>query len=366
MLVVDLNALQAVNVLNLVDHVIGQSLDTHNVQDVMRCRITVHDVFALLDEITFLNRNVFPLRHHVLDLFQILICRLDRDTTLVLIVPTKAHITIDFRDDRVIFWTTCLEQLGHTRQTTCNVLGLGTLTRDTRKNVTGPTFLSVFHGENGVHRHGVRFRVAIVQTDRLAIFAHNDDLWFQIIALRRGTPVGYDLLGDTCGFVQLVANRKANGKVNVFHHTVFLGDDWKRVWIPFHQLVATGNLLTVFDQQFGTIAELVDRTLLTVLVHNRDLHGTTHDDLVLVGILKDVGVAKLRLTLMGCLKEGLGTTLRNTTNVECTHGQLSTGLTDGLGSNNADSLTCVHLGTTGQVTTIAGRTDTIIRFTCER
>ena len=65
MLIVDLHALQAVNVLNLVHHVFSQSFHTHDLQNIMWGRVAIHDVFAFLDEVTFLNRNVAALRHHV-------------------------------------------------------------------------------------------------------------------------------------------------------------------------------------------------------------------------------------------------------------------------------------------------------------
>ena len=66
-LVVDLHALQAVDLLHLLDQVVGQRLDAHDGEDVMRRGIAVHDVLALLDEVAFLHRDVLALRHHVLD-----------------------------------------------------------------------------------------------------------------------------------------------------------------------------------------------------------------------------------------------------------------------------------------------------------
>ena len=76
-LVVDLHALQSIDVLHFVDHVIGQRFDTHNRQDVVRRRVAVHDVFALLDEIAFGNRDVLALWHHVFDRIHRLIRRLE-------------------------------------------------------------------------------------------------------------------------------------------------------------------------------------------------------------------------------------------------------------------------------------------------
>ncbi len=103
----------------------------------MRRRVAVHDVIALLDKVTFRNRNVLALGHHVFDLVIRIFGRFNRDTALVLVVLAEAHIAVDFRDDGVVLGATCLKEFGHTWQTTGDVLGLGAFTRDTRNNVTG-------------------------------------------------------------------------------------------------------------------------------------------------------------------------------------------------------------------------------------
>ena len=79
----------------------------------MRCRVAVHDVIALLDKITFLNRNVLALGHHVFSRLLGIVRRLDADPALVLVVAAKAHVTINFGDDCVVFGTARLEKLGH-------------------------------------------------------------------------------------------------------------------------------------------------------------------------------------------------------------------------------------------------------------
>ena len=56
-------------------------------------------------------------------------------------------------------------------------------------------------------------------------------------------------------------------------------------------------------------------------------------------------------------------TTGNTTGMECTHGQLCTGLTDGLGSNNTDSLTDLNGLTRSHVSAVALSADTIVALT---
>ena len=72
-LIVDLYALQAIHVLNFVNHVVCQGLNTHNRKDVMRCRVAIHDVVAFLDEIALSNWDVLAFWHHVFDWFTCLI-----------------------------------------------------------------------------------------------------------------------------------------------------------------------------------------------------------------------------------------------------------------------------------------------------
>jgi len=56
----------------------------------------------------------------------------------------------------------------------------------------------------------------------------------------------------------------------------------------------------------------------------------------------------------------------STTDVERTHGQLGTRLTDGLCGDNADSLAHIDLVATGQVTAITLGTDTVTSLTGDR
>jgi hypothetical protein len=136
-LVVDLHALEPVDVLHLVDEVVGQRLDPHDPQDVVRRGVAVHDVVALLDEVAFGHRDVLALGHHVLDGLQRLVDGFDRDPALVLVVAPELHVAVDLGDDRVVLGTARLEQFRHARQTAGDVLGLGPFARDPRHHVAG-------------------------------------------------------------------------------------------------------------------------------------------------------------------------------------------------------------------------------------
>jgi hypothetical protein len=66
-LVVDLHALQPVDLLDLVDEIGGELLDALDRQDVVRRRVAVDDEVALLDDVAVLQMDVLALRDQVLD-----------------------------------------------------------------------------------------------------------------------------------------------------------------------------------------------------------------------------------------------------------------------------------------------------------
>ena len=60
-LVVDLHALQAVDVLHFIDDVAGQLFHAQQAQDVLRVGGAVHDALALVDDLAFVDEDVFLL-----------------------------------------------------------------------------------------------------------------------------------------------------------------------------------------------------------------------------------------------------------------------------------------------------------------
>ncbi|VVN45648.1 hypothetical protein PS624_05759 [Pseudomonas fluorescens] len=78
-------------------------------------------------------------------------------------------------------------------------------------------------------------------------------------------------------------------------------------------------------------------------------------------VVQTDGTAILHLNAVGC-----GSTACRTTDVERTHRQLGTRLTDGLGSDNANRFTDVHLVTTSQITAVALGANAIAGFAADR
>ncbi len=155
MLVVDHDALETIDLLDFVHEVARQRLDAPDGQDVVRCRVAVEDVVALLDDVAFLQMERLALRDQVLDRLDAILVRLDDDAALVLVVASEPHRAVDLRDDRVVLRLAGLEQLGDARQTARDVLGLRAFHRNTRENVTGTDRRTRLDREDGVHRQEV-------------------------------------------------------------------------------------------------------------------------------------------------------------------------------------------------------------------
>ena len=83
-LVVDVDALQPVDLLDLVDEIGGEFLDALDGQDVVRRRIAVDDVIALLDDVAVLKVDVLTLRDQIFDRLLAFLVRNDRNPRLVL------------------------------------------------------------------------------------------------------------------------------------------------------------------------------------------------------------------------------------------------------------------------------------------
>ena len=309
---------------------------------------------------------MFPLGHHVFNLHVRIIRAFNRDAALVLVVLAKADIAVDFRDDGVVFGATCLKEFGHTRQTTGNVLGLGTFTRDTRDDVTGLNLRLVFDRKNRIDRHRIGHRVARIVADRFAIFTHQDDLGLELVALGGRAPVDHDLLGHAGGFVGVFLDRDARHQVDVFGRTGFLGNDRQGVRVPFEQLVTARHVVAFFDVQLGAVADLVAGPLLTILIDDQQLHVPAHDEHFTGAVFKRLCVLESDLARLAGLKEGLLTTLRNTADVEGPHRQLCTGFTNRLGRDDADGLTLVDQRTACEVTAIAHGADALFGITGQR
>src|ERR1035437_1746366 len=153
MLVVDVDALQTVDFLDLVDQVLLQFLFTEHRQDVVRVARAVHERFAGLDLLAFLNLDMDAAGQRVYALFAVI--AYDGDLAQALADFAVFHRAVDLRHDGRLARLARFEQLHHARQTAGDVLGLGGFARDLGQHIAGVDFLGVANHQVGVGGHQV-------------------------------------------------------------------------------------------------------------------------------------------------------------------------------------------------------------------
>src|ERR1035438_4037684 len=153
MLIVDVDALQAVDFLNLVDQVLLQFLFTEHRQDVVRVARAVHERFAGLDLLAFLNLDMDAAGQRVYAFFAVI--AYDGDLAQALADFAVFDRAVDLRHDGRLARLARFEQLHHARQTAGDVLGLGGFARDLGQHIAGVDFLAVANHQVGVGGHQV-------------------------------------------------------------------------------------------------------------------------------------------------------------------------------------------------------------------
>ena len=153
-LVVDLHALQSIDLLDLAHEIFGQRLDAERFQDVVRIRRTADEVVAPLHVIAFLHLDHARLGHQLL-MRRRTVVRDDRDLTLRLIVLQELHPARDAGDDRLVLGRASLEQLGDARQTAGDVAGTRGFPRHSGEHFAGLDLLAVLDRDDGARREAV-------------------------------------------------------------------------------------------------------------------------------------------------------------------------------------------------------------------
>ena len=157
MLVIDLDALKTVDLLDFVEQVLLKLLGSADIEDLMRDDGTFSELLALLHEVTLEGDDMLGERNEVL-FFGSGLRITDDELALATDRSTNVDDAVDAGDLAGILWTASFEELGDTRQTAGDVLGLGDLTRSLGQTLTGLDFfaflaLKVSSSGNGVAGH---------------------------------------------------------------------------------------------------------------------------------------------------------------------------------------------------------------------
>src|SRR3569832_2272999 len=352
-LVVDLHALQTVDVLHLVDDVVGERLDAQETQDVVRIRRAVDDDLAALDVLTLEHRDVAPLRNQLFVLGAVI--GGDDHALLALGLLAEADGAGDLREDERVLRLTRLEQVGDARQTAGDVAGLGGLLRNTRDHVAHAHRRTVLEIDDGAGRqiiHGRDLGPGDVQF--LALLVHQ--LAHGTLILRgRAAMLG---IGDHEARPPrpLIGGARYGDTLDEIaeaHTARHLGDERMGKRIPVGHDLTGLDAVAVVDAQHRAVRHLVTFALESRLVQHRQFTRTRLLHVVAARVLDDLHVvqadAALGLDLHGVHRRG---PRRRAADVEGAHGELRAGLADRLRRDDTHGLADVDLVSAREVTTV--------------
>ena len=149
-LVVDLHALQTVDVLHFVDDVARKLLNAEQTQNVVRIGRTFHDFFTALHDLTVVHEDLLVLADQELVFNTVVVG--DDEALLTLGFLAERNRTGFFGEHAGVLGASGFKEFGHSRQTARNITGLLTFTRDTCEHFALMNRLAVAHHDNGAHR----------------------------------------------------------------------------------------------------------------------------------------------------------------------------------------------------------------------
>src|SRR5690606_28119948 len=149
--------------------------------------------------------------------------------------------------------------------------------------------------------------------------------------LRLGAPGGNDARGQARRFVRLFTDRDVFDEVGILQRPGDFGDNRRRERVPFGQDLALGYAGGFGGGQFRTVRHAETGALFAFVVQKREFRVAGHDDLEPFRVLERVLVLDADFGIERRFDVGtLGATGSGATDVERTHRQLCTRLTDGL------------------------------------
>ena len=360
MLVVDVHALEPVDLLDFIDEVGGKLLHALDRQNVVRRRIAVDDVIALLDDVSVLKVDVLALRDQILDGVATLLVRDDRDAGLVLVVAAELHRAGDFRDDRVILRTARFEQFRDARQTAGDVAGLGRIHRDTRHRVARLHRAARLDRDDRVDRQRVARVAAAGELADLAVRALDHNRRLQRGRALVHAPVGDHALGDAGRFVGRLAHGLAFQQVLEADDAVDFRQDRAGIGVPLGQALTALDLVALVHLQARAVLHAMHRAIGAVRPDDDDGDVARHHHELAVRIAREVTVADLHHAVEVRLDEALVRDLRRAADVERAHGELRARLADRLRRDHADRFAHVHRRAAREIAPVALAADAVL------
>ena len=222
--------------------------------------------------------------------------------------------------------------------------------------------LSGFDGKDCIHGHEIPGLKPVIEGDDLVFLVAQRNPGLEIRPLGLLLPVDHHFRCDAGRFVHLLHNRQAFDHVHVIGDAFLLGDEGKRIGIPFGKLVAAAGLGLVLDQKPGPVRKPVAGPVAALRIDQRQFRIAGHDDLNPLAVFDRGTVFKSHLAIDVCLDSGLlGAALYGAADVEGPHRQLGAGFADRLRGNDADGLADVDRCAASQIAPVAPAADSFLQ-----
>src|SRR6185437_14096205 len=364
MLVVDLYALQPVDVLHLYGDVARQRLDAEQPQDVVRIRRAVDDRLALVDHLPVVRGDVLVLRYQILVRDPVQIG--DHQPLLALGVLAERDRAGHLRQRSGILRRARLEQLGNARQAPGDIPRLRRFLRNPRQHFADGDVLAVLDGDDRAQLEGdVHRQVGPGELHFLPLLVQQLHLRTHALGGSAGAAlrIDDDERRQTGDFVDLLRDGDAFLDVLELHAARVLGDDRTRGRVPRSEHLARLHLFAVLDQHRRAVRHLVALALAAVVVVDQHFARACDDDqlaLAVGHIAHDRGEAHDTRRLAFQLRSRRGTRCR-AADVERPHRQLRSRLADRLRGDDADRFADVDQVAAAQIAAVAGRAQPVTR-----
>ena len=350
----------------LLNNVASQCFDTLQTQNVVRIYGTVHNGFTAVYHLTVVYQNLFLFRNQRFVCYTVYVG--NNQTLFTFGFFTEGNGTGNFSQHAGIFRHACFKQLSNARQTTGNIAGFRRRLRNTRQHITLTDFLTFTDSNHCTDRERHRNRRSRTwDTDFQTVFIQQFDSRTQQFRSTGGATFAVDdhQSGQTGYIVGLFGNGYALFYVFEFHQTCMFGNHRTGMRIPSCQSLTGFNGLAVLYQQDCTVRYFVAFTFTADFIVNHNFTRAANDNqfAFVVGNVTHLAAETSCTVGFGFHLAGSSRTRCRTTDVERTHGQLSTWFTNRLCSNDTYSLTGINQFTARQVAAITVCTQTMTGFT---
>ena len=360
-LVVDLHALQTVDVLDLLHDMLGHGFQSAQPQHVVGVEFPVDQHLSARHPSPFEDGHVAGARD--VHLLHRSVVGRDVQTLLVAHLGAVADHALDLGKYRVdLCLGPRLEQVDHARQPSGDVAGLG----PGRQRNPGQHVALLHRGafgqaDHGVGGQGVMHRLfRSFEQDRFAGLVDQIDGrgqrapgWRSILGVQHANA------GQTRHLVGGHAHRLTICEVDQAKVAFPVCQQRLDVRIPAGQHLSGSHGLAFLYLEEGSVRHLVDLLLAAVVVRYDQLAGTRGHHPNLLPARQGLQLPELDLAVVadGDIADGRDGAADRATDMERPHGELRAGLTDRLRGDHADGFTPGHQDAARQVPPITFRTD---------